>query len=52
MGVAPDARIPRALMLFLGVLHPLFSSAFLTGGTSSMTTATLLGGFTWSLKTL
>jgi di/tricarboxylate transporter len=35
MGVAPDARIPRALMLFLGVLHPLFSSAFLTGGTSS-----------------
>lgn len=47
MGVAPDARIPRALMLFLGVLHPLFSSAFLTGGTSSMTTATLLGGFTW-----
>jgi len=47
MGVPPDTRVPRALMLFLGVLHPLFSSAFLTGGTSSITTATLLGGFTW-----
>lgn len=47
VGMPPDARIPRTLMLFLGVLHPLFSSAFLTGGTSSITTATLLGGFTW-----
>jgi anion transporter len=47
MGVAPDARVPRAIMLFLGVLHPLFSSAFLTGGTSSMTTATLVGGVSW-----
>ena len=40
-------RTGRAFMLALGVLHPMASSALLTGGTTSMTTATLVGGISW-----
>jgi len=47
MGIGRSHRAGRALMLALGVLHPLASSALLTGGITSMTTATLLGGFSW-----
>jgi solute carrier family 13 (sodium-dependent dicarboxylate transporter), member 2/3/5 len=43
---APTAT-GRALMLALGVLNPLASSALLTGGIASMTAATLLGGVSW-----
>jgi anion transporter len=45
MGKAP--RTGRAVMLTLGILNPLASSALLTGGIVSMTAATLLGGFSW-----
>jgi len=34
-------------MLALGVLNPLASSALLTGGITSITAATLIGGFSW-----
>ncbi len=40
-------RLTRVIMLILGMLNPLASSAFMTGGLASMTTSTLLGGFTW-----
>ncbi|MBI4490558.1 MAG: anion permease [Deltaproteobacteria bacterium] len=40
-------RAARAFMLTLGVLHPMASSALLTGGITSMTAATLLGGISW-----
>jgi anion transporter len=42
-----QARTGRALLLALGMLNPLASSALLTGGISSMTASTLLGGLTW-----
>jgi solute carrier family 13 (sodium-dependent dicarboxylate transporter), member 2/3/5 len=47
MGVRQCDRSGRALMLALGVLNPLASSALLTGGLASITTASLLGGFSW-----
>ena len=47
MGIRQTDRIGRALMLALGVLNPLASSALLTGGITSITAATLLGGFSW-----
>src|SRR5476651_225288 len=47
MGVAKDGRVGRALMLALGMLNPLASSALLTGGIASIAAATLLGGFSW-----
>ena len=47
MGISRKDRAGRALMLALGVLHPLASSALLTGGTTSIMAATLLGGFSW-----
>jgi len=40
-------RLGAAVMLALGVLGPLASSALLTGGTSSVAAAQSLGGFTW-----
>ncbi|HEY8367916.1 MAG TPA: SLC13 family permease [Thermodesulfobacteriota bacterium] len=46
MGAGP--RAGRAVMLALAVLNTLASSALLTGGVSSIATATLLGGFTWT----
>lgn len=46
MGAGP--RAGRAVMLALALLNTLASSALLTGGVSSLTTATLLGGFTWT----
>src|SRR5262249_56424757 len=47
MGVAQSDRSGGMLMLALGVLNPLASSALLTGGLASMTAASLLGGFSW-----
>ena len=47
MGVARADRSGRMLMLALGVLNPLASSALLTGGLASMTAASLLGSFSW-----
>lgn len=37
----------KRIGLTLGVLNPMVSSALLTGGLSSILTASLLGGFTW-----
>src|SRR5207247_637582 len=47
MGLRPTDGRARAVMLTLGVLNPLASSALLTGGIASMTAASLLGGFSW-----
>jgi di/tricarboxylate transporter len=47
MGVRRIDRSGRMLMLALGVLNPLASSALLTGGLASMTASALLGGFSW-----
>jgi anion transporter len=47
MGIGPDGRAGRAVMLALGMLNPLASSALLTGGITSITAATLIGGFSW-----
>jgi anion transporter len=47
MGVGQRGSAGRAVMLALGVLNPLASSALLTGGITSITAATLIGGFTW-----
>ena len=48
MGVRRIDRSGRMLMLALGVLNPLASSALLTGGLASMTASSLLGGFSGS----
>jgi len=40
-------RLGAAVMLTLGVLGPLASSALLSGGTSPVAAAHALGGFTW-----
>jgi anion transporter len=40
-------RLGAAVMLTLGVLGPLASSMLLSGGTSPVAAATMLGGFTW-----
>jgi solute carrier family 13 (sodium-dependent dicarboxylate transporter), member 2/3/5 len=45
MGAPTATR--RVLLLALGVLNPLTSSALLTGGLASMTASTLLGGVSW-----
>jgi anion transporter len=47
MGIRTVDRAGRMLMLALGVLNPLASSALLTGGLVSITAASLLGGFSW-----
>jgi len=47
MGAGQASRVGRAVMLALGMLNPLASSALLTGGITSITAATLLGGFSW-----
>lgn len=47
MGISRTDRSGRMLMLALGVLNPLASSALLTGGLASMTANSLLGGFSW-----
>ena len=41
-------RLGTAVMLALGVLGPLASSALLSGGTSPVAAAEALGGFTWT----
>jgi di/tricarboxylate transporter len=40
-------RLGAAVMLTLGILGPLASSALLSGGTSSVAAAHAIGGFTW-----
>jgi sodium-dependent dicarboxylate transporter 2/3/5 len=47
MGLCHSDRTGRALMLALGVLNPLASSALLTGGITSMTASAMIGGFSW-----
>jgi len=47
MGLGQSSRAGRAVMLALGILNPLASSALLTGGITSITAATLIGGFSW-----
>jgi anion transporter len=47
MGLGKGDRTGRMLMLALGVLNPLASSALLTGGLASITASSLLGGFPW-----
>jgi len=47
MGISRTDRSGRMLMLALGVLNPLASSALLTGGLVSITASSLLGGFSW-----
>ena len=47
MGIDSEGRAGRAVMLALGILNPLASSALLTGGITSITAATLIGGFSW-----
>src|SRR5262245_24617558 len=47
MGIDRTKRCGRAIMLALGVLNPLASSALLTGGITSITAASLMGGFSW-----
>jgi solute carrier family 13 (sodium-dependent dicarboxylate transporter), member 2/3/5 len=47
MNIGTNDRTGRALMLALGVLNPLASSALLTGGITSMTAASVIGGFSW-----
>ncbi len=37
----------KSIVLTLGLLNPFASSAFMTGGLAPMTTATLLGSFSW-----
>jgi anion transporter len=45
--VERGGRMAKVVMLTLGMMNPLTSSAFMTGGLAPMTTSTLLGGFTW-----
>ena len=47
MGIRKTDHSGRMLMLALGVLNPLASSALLTGGLVSITAGSLLGGFSW-----
>jgi anion transporter len=47
MGIAHSDRTGRAIMLALGILNPLASSAILTGGITSMTASAIIGNFSW-----
>jgi anion transporter len=47
MGIAQSDRTGRAIMLALGILNPLASSAILTGGITSMTASAIIGDFSW-----
>jgi anion transporter len=47
MNIGVNDRTGRSLMLALGVLNPLASSALLTGGITSMTASSVIGGFSW-----
>jgi hypothetical protein len=47
MGLGQASRAGRGIMLALGILNPIASSALLTGGITSITAATLIGGFSW-----
>jgi anion transporter len=47
MGIGQSDRTGRALMLALGILNPLASSAILTGGVTSMAASAIIGDFSW-----
>jgi solute carrier family 13 (sodium-dependent dicarboxylate transporter), member 2/3/5 len=47
MGISRSGRTGRALMLALGILNPLASSAILTGGITSITASAIIGNFSW-----
>ena len=47
MGMSQSDRTGRALMLALGMLNPLASSAILTGGITSMTASAIIGNMSW-----
>jgi solute carrier family 13 (sodium-dependent dicarboxylate transporter), member 2/3/5 len=47
MGIGQSGRVGRALMLALGILNPLASSAILTGGITSMTASAIIGNISW-----
>lgn len=47
MGINQSGRIGRALMLALGILNPLASSALLTGGITSMTASEFISDLSW-----
>jgi solute carrier family 13 (sodium-dependent dicarboxylate transporter), member 2/3/5 len=47
MGIDQSDRTGRALMLALGILNPLASSAILTGGVTSMTASAIIGDLSW-----
>ena len=47
MGLSSSGRTGRALMLALGILNPLASTAILTGGLTSVTASTIIGNLSW-----
>lgn len=47
MRISQSGRAGRALMLALGILNPLASSAILTGGITSMTASAIIGNLSW-----
>lgn len=47
MNLSREDGLVKSIVLTLGLLNPFASSAFMTGGLAPMTTATLLGGFSW-----
>jgi di/tricarboxylate transporter len=47
MNLTRQDGLVKSIVLTLGLLNPFASSAFMTGGLAPMTTATLLGGFSW-----
>jgi len=47
MGLGASGRVGRALMLALGILNPLASTALLTGGLTSVTASAIIGDFSW-----
>ncbi len=47
MNLPRQDGLVKSIVLTLGLLNPFASSAFMTGGLAPMTTATLLGGFSW-----
>lgn len=47
MNLPRQDGLVKSIVLTLGLLNPFASSAFMTGGLAPMTTATLLGEFSW-----
>jgi anion transporter len=47
MRISKTANLSKLTMLVLGILNPIVSSAFLTGGTAPVIAAKMLGPFNW-----